>query len=80
VQLLTEVTTMSTSPSAAHSLERLLRSGWSVSESATDAGRKVSATQGGHRIVVTATTRAEAFHQVCQQAEALGLLAGTGRA
>ena len=53
---------------------RLKRSGWSMGDVRTSTGWLVSGTNGENVIEARAATQAEAWHQACLQAEAVGML------
>ena len=61
-------------PTVDASAARLKRSGWSMGDVGTSAGWLVTGTNGENAIEARGSTQAEAWHQACLQAEAVGML------
>jgi hypothetical protein len=62
-------------PSLDESLDRLRRAGWSVGDVGTATRWLVSGANGENVLFAEARGRAEAWHQACEQAVAVGMLA-----
>ena len=67
---------MSTYPSVDESSDRLHRAGWSVGEYATASAWVVTGSNGENLLHAEGRTQAEAWWGACEQARALGMLAG----
>jgi hypothetical protein len=65
-------------PGVDQSFARLRRSGWSVGEAAFGGGGRLvwqaEGTNGENQIRAEGASQAEAWHNACRQAEALGML------
>jgi hypothetical protein len=67
---------VSTYPSVDESSDRLHRAGWSVGEYATASAWVVTGSNGESVVHAEDRTHAGAWWAACQQAQALGMLAG----
>jgi hypothetical protein len=62
-------------PAVDESRARLHAAGWSVGDVGTAGGWFVSGTNGENAVGARGLTQAEAWHQACEQAAAVGMLA-----
>jgi hypothetical protein len=67
---------VSNSPSVDECFARLRRAGWSAGDIATGSRWLVIGSNGENLIQAKAPSQAEAWWRVCEQARALGMLAG----